>query len=69
MVDGVHGNPDHVVKVAVVEYEHWLEDVVILHLPVEEVIVLVQISSGLHATAIVVLVHNYIEQQFDIINN
>ena len=56
MVDGVHGFTDHVVKVVVVEYKHWLGDVIILHLLVEEVIVLVQISGGLHATAIVVLV-------------
>ena len=56
MVDGVHGNPDHAVKVVVVEHKDLPEDVIILHLPVEEIIVLVQISGRLHATTSVVQV-------------
>ena len=40
MVDGVHGDMDHVVRHVVVEHNSVLEDVTILHLPVEEMIVL-----------------------------
>ena len=56
MVDGVPGYVDHVLRHVVEEYKHQLEDVIILHLPAEEVIVLAQISSRVHATPIVVLV-------------
>ena len=56
MADGVHGLRDHVVKLVVVERKDLLEDVIILHLLVEEVIVLVQISGRLHATSSVVQV-------------
>ena len=43
MVDGVHGDMDHVVRVVVVEYNSVLEDVTIRHLPVEVVIVMAQV--------------------------
>ena len=43
MVDGVHGGMDHVVRVVVVEHDNVLECVTILHLPVEEVIVMAQV--------------------------
>ena len=56
MVDGVPGYMDHVLRHVVAEYEHQLEDVIILHLPVEEIIVQAQISGRLHATPNVVLV-------------
>ena len=56
MVDGVPGYMDHVLRHVVVEHEHQPEDVIILHLPVEETIVLVQIAAKLHATTNVVLI-------------
>ena len=56
MVDGVPGYMNHVLRHVVVEYEYQLENVIILHLPVEETIVLVQIAARLHATTNVVLV-------------
>ena len=41
MVDGVHGRVDHVVRHVVVEHKDVIEVVAILHLTVEEMIVLV----------------------------
>ena len=41
MVDGVHGCVDYVVRHVVVEHKVVIEVVVVLHLTVEEMIVLV----------------------------
>ena len=49
MVDGVHGHVDHVVKHVVMEPRIVLGDVIILHLPVEEMIVLTQVLIYVHA--------------------
>ena len=48
MVDGVHGHVDHVVKHVVVEPRVVLGDVIILHLPVEEMIVPAQVLMDVH---------------------
>ena len=57
MVDGVHGHHmDHVVKHVVEEHRQGLEDVTVLHLTVEEVVVMVQVTSRLYVTPIAVLV-------------
>ena len=56
MVDGVLGCVDHVVRHVVVEHETVLELVPILHLTVEERIVLVQQLSQDHVQIFVVLV-------------
>ena len=56
MVDGVPGYVDHVLRHVVVEYEHQLEHVTILHLPVEEMIVQAQTSGMMYATPDVALV-------------
>ena len=56
MVDGVHGDMDHVVKHVVEEHEDWLGVVTILHLTVVETIVLVQVLNTYHAIPNAVLV-------------
>ena len=56
MVDGVLGCVDRVVGDAVVEHEDVLEVVPILHLVVEERIVLAQVLSQDHVQVIAVLV-------------
>ena len=56
MVDGVLGSVDHVVRHVVEEYNVVLEVVSILHLVVEERIVLVQVFSQDHVQVIAVLV-------------
>ena len=56
MVDGVLGGVDGVVGDAVVEDEDVLEVVPILHLVVEERIVLAQVLSQDHVQVIAVLV-------------
>ena len=45
MVDGVHYHVDHVVRYVMVDYEDVLDNVIILHLTVEEAIVLAQMLS------------------------
>jgi len=57
MVDGVHGYlMDHAVRHVVMEHEGGLEIVTILHLPVEEMIVVAVMLAMLHVTTIAVLV-------------
>ena len=56
MVDGAHGHMDHVVRHVVEEHKGRLEDVTILHLPVVEIVVMVQVTRRLHVTPIAVLV-------------
>ena len=56
MVDGVLGSVDHVVRHVVVEHKGVLEVVTILHLVVEERIVLAQVLSQDHVQVIAVLV-------------
>ena len=71
MVDGVHGDMDHAVRVVVVEHNSVLEDVTILHLPVEEVIVMAQVLMLSHATLISILVryiNNYVYSIKQLIN-
>ena len=53
MVDGVHGNLDHVVKHVVVEYRIILEYVIILNLYVEGKTVKVQEVMQLKRSAII----------------
>ena len=43
MVDGVHGHVGHVVQHVVMEQSNVVENVIVLYLPVEEMIVLVQV--------------------------
>ena len=56
MVDGVLGCVDHVVRHVVEEYNVVLEVVPILHLVVEERVVLAQVLTQDHVQVIVVLV-------------
>ena len=58
MVDGVLGCVDRVARHVVVEHEGVLEVVVILHLVVEERIVLAQEMSQDHVQVIAVLVRH-----------
>ena len=48
MVYGVHGLVGHVVGHVVKEHKVVLEDVVILHIPVEEEIALVEVLNTIH---------------------
>ena len=56
MVDGVHGDMEHVVRVVVVGQDSVLECVTILHHPVEEVIVMAQELKESLATLVSILV-------------
>ena len=56
MVVGAHRYQDHVVRVVVVEHKHQLEHVMILHLPVEEIIVLGQVLTRVNVILNAVLV-------------
>ena len=56
MVDGVLGSVDHVVRHVVEEHRVVLEVVTILHLVVEERVVLAQVLSQDHVQVIAVLV-------------
>ena len=53
MVDGVLGYVDHVVSHVMVEHRFVLEDVIILHLSVEETTVLAQVLIDVHALSII----------------
>ena len=46
MVHGVHGHVGHVVRLVVVEQRIVLEDVIILHPTVEEMVVLAQVLKN-----------------------
>ena len=56
MVDGVHGYMVHVVRHVVVEHSKLLENVMILHLHVEEITAVVMVPTRIHVAIIVVVV-------------
>ena len=57
MVDGVHGDLDHVVGHVVEEHSKLLENVIILHLPVEEkTAVVLLVPTRVYVTILVVVV-------------
>ena len=56
MVVGVHLNLDHAVRHVVVEYGIILENVIILHLPVEEGTAVVLVPTCITVALIVVVV-------------
>ena len=58
MVDGAHGHVSHVVRHVVGEQRIVLENVIILHLPVEEMIVLAQVLKEGHVVPVAVLVRS-----------
>ena len=58
MVVGVHLKLDHVVRHVVEEYGVFLENVIILHLPVEEGTAVVLVPTCLIVAVIVVVVRS-----------